>query len=543
MADLSQLDGIIAEVKNFLTSNDAAAKATEKANKDVANLQSGVAKIYEGVARDAALVRLTQDTAALNVQKANNKAAAAAGATPGAEDNVLTKLIGEISKTSVSAVQSMDQVNRERNTSFLDDPMLVLKNAILGSDAETKLEGELARLRVLDSAVAGVNKSLQDTFRTNAALAETTTQASLEANARLTASAAVLKAQEAQIESIKYDAASVDAIAKASKDKVTVLLQLNAAINTEENQQFQREQFKALRQEASDRLAAKKDAQQVDEDFLATINAGQAALGVPLTTAAAWKFEKEMMKAGKRPDLNHYFDIGLRQRATGSSTYGETPSQAFAVMSSLPNANIPAIRQETAKIIIDAERIVSANKTLDPKDKEGRNRAVDVAANDILKSHYQTITPESVFNVGDLSTYIGTGTGNSIKDLANLPISKKVLLPAIAAGVKLDDAKVVLGLVRNSVLEGTITTDEALGISDIYRKASLINQVARGFNAWGLTVPEGGTKYTVRVGGFMNSEFIDMNNPTAVSNYITRALSQQVRGNTVADQISNFGAP
>lgn len=546
MAEPSKIDEILAEVQNFLRVNTSATQATEKANKEISSIQSDISKVYTQVATDAALVKATADTAALKIQKANQQAAASAGAVPGAAENNLNKLIQEITKTGLSAVQSIDKVNKENQTSFFDDPMLVLKNAFIGSDAQEKLKGDVARLQVLDSAIGSINKSLQDTFRTNNALAEPMTQGTIEANARLTAAASVLEAQKAQIESIKYDAASLEAIARASRDKISMLIQVQGLINTEENQKFQREQFDALKQDREDRAGAKTDAQQVDDEFLATIHAGQDALGVPRTPKESFKFERVLMEKGKRPDLMHYFDIGLRQKATGRTSYGFTPSEALETMSQLPNADIPQIRQATAQIILTAQELASKQAlTLDPKDKEGKAKLVDKAANQLLASQYELITPDSVFNVGDLSNFLGKkgDPKTGIRDLFELPVSKKVLVPAIQAGVELHDAKVVLGLVRNAVLEGTLTTSEAAGLSDIYRKASVYNQLARGFEAWGLTVPEGGAKYKVRIGGFGNSQVIDMNDPVAISSYIVEALSQQVRGNTAADQLTNLGAP
>lgn len=548
---LGDLKNLSEDFLTFLEQSSKSGAAISENSKQISNQATEVSKIYESVSKDAELIARQRGIAELEVQKANQKAAAAAGAVPGAPENILNNLISQVTSTVGSMNKNLQQVRKERETGFLDDPVEFIKNQIFFSDAEEKLKNDAEQLKVLDAQIGTINKAIQDTSRTNAALAQPVTQATIEAAASIAVSEAVVRARQAKIEALKYDSDSISQLMNASKDRINAIMQYRGAVNTEENQALQREQFEALKAEREARLAltneAKADkaaAQQIDDQTLAYINQSKAALGQPLMTKDEFKFQNTLLKQNKSPELAYHLENGMRIAMTGKSSIGQTPAESLAILKQIPS-NISDIRQETAKLIADAERIVLGDPKIDKKDKNSVASAINELVQQSINQQYGVITKESVFNVGELSNYLGKPGAPGVRDLFSLPISQKLLLPAIAAGQPLDDAKVIMGLVYDGVRTGKITSTEALGISDLFRKASLINQTARGFEAFGITVPKGGTEYNVKLGGgLFGGNIVNLNDPVAVSRYISSALATGVYG-TAAEQLNSsfLGAP
>ena len=548
---LTDLKVLAEDVLSFLETSTKSSAAISKNSQEISNQATEISKLYESVSRDVELITRQKGLAELEVQKANQKAAAAAGAVPGAEHNILNKLISEVTNTTVGLTKNFEQVRKEKEMNFLDNPVDYVKNQIFESDAEIALKNDVEKLKLLDAQVGIINKSLQDTARTNAALAQPITQATIEASANVAASEAVVRARQARIEALKYDSLSVKELMDSSKDRINAIIQLRGAINAEENQAFQREQFEAIKADRAARTELAKQAkeekaalQQIDDQTLNYINLSKAAIGQPTLTAEEFKFHNTLLKQGKSPELAHHLENGMRIAMTGKSSIGQTPAESLAILKQIPS-NLPDIRQETAKLIADAERIVLGDPKVDKKDKNAVAQSINDLVQQSINQQYNVITKESVFNIGELANYLEKDGKVGIGDLHALPISQKILLPAIRANQPLDDAKTIMGLVYDGVSTGKITSSEALGISEIYRKASLINQEARGFHAFGITVPGGGTAYNVKLGGgLFGGSVINLNDPVAVSRYISSALATSVYG-TSADQLNSsfLGAP
>lgn len=521
------LKGYLIAVTN---AGETASANAQKAKESVGRLQG----IMQEAAKASATIEYQKGTADLAAQNATRRAAIAVGVNPEAGVDTLTEIMSRLKETNKNIIDTAADIRKKKSTSLWSDPVQFIKDNFFLPDSEQKLKANVEEAKALSGTLGLVSKAVSETSQTYQALKETTTQATIEARTKLAAADAAVKAEELNIQGIKYDTESVNAIAAMSKAQVDAWIAYRGTQDASTRLQLaldssalQREQFDWARSEREIAQAAKNADKLIDDQTLEYINRSKAALGQPPLTKDEYKYQAALLKSGKSTELAYHLENGMRNAMTGTSMVGANPAESLSVIKEFPS-DLPAIQQETLKLIDDAERLVKS-KPHDPKDIKGIADKTNFTVKEIVAEQYANIRSGSLLDVGDLTSYIGTGSGKDtelgIGGLNSLPISRKLLLPLAKAGQPLEDTKVILGLVTKAVRDGTITSSEALGLSDIYRQASQINMVARGFTKFGITVPENGTKYRISLGSLFNRDVIDLNDPVSLSSYIAKNTS------------------
>jgi len=186
-----------------------------------------------------------------------------------------------------------------------------------------------------------------------------------------------------------------------------------------------------------------------------------------------------------------------------------------------------------------AELIKSAGQQLPPGTPPDQvSKLVSTKVNAQAAQEYAKIGADSMFNVGELKSYIQN------PDLQTLPLISKVLAPASAAGTPLSDSQAVMELGAAAVRNGLITSSEfSAGISQTYRKASLANIEARALTGFGITVPNSGKNYFISGGTFQAP--IDLLDETSVNRWFLKNSFKQtaVIDSSAPVGMRNFRAP
>jgi hypothetical protein len=525
---ISILDAIAGDTGSFLvTSTQAEQKAKE-------NFRSGerilgeISNLYDTAASNAELVKRTELVAQQSAQLATLKVANAGGINPLLAGDALTELIGKVNTNRQDLEKNLNIVKEYASPEGFVDGFL---KAMAMPTAVKRAEASQAQLNASSDALAKLNKAVQESAQTHKLIAESITAASIEASAKNASIEAQIAAKKAALEGLKYNTLEVSEAVSAGKDRLNSLYHLETAKRQEEQNNraleelnLSKERFAWQKAEKTIADQAREEGKKVDESFAEIINLGEAVLGQPTSSGPQLKSRIALLKAGTSKDINILYEIGQRAKMTGKGIIGTSPAESLAVINTTP-VDIPAQQERVVGLLKSAENAVANSPKIDKKDP----KAVQVAINELTKQaiaeQYRVITDQSIFNIGDLGGYIKTPQGTGISTILALPVTKKVLLPAVEAGQSLSDPRMVLSLVTSAMKAGTITSTQAADLATAYRSANEINQSALGLIKYGIVVPENGKAYKIKAGLFQGT--IDMANPVDLASYFNRQLARE----------------
>lgn len=489
------------------------------------------------VAQDQAAIVRQQQTAELQAQNIRRSAALAAGVNPDTGAGTILDLISTIRTTIDATKPVLEQYNKEQTTRLIDDPLTWIKAQVDWDNTGAKLQAGVRTLEIADKQLGAVNGALQQSARTAETLKESVTAATIDASARVAGTDAMLRAQQAAIEGLKFNATEVQAAATGSRERLDALYNVLGSQRQEEqmrmaleNFNLQKEKFNWEKEERALAREAKNAGKLADDLSLSYINQSLASFGQPTINAQEAATQLQLFKSGASKDLAYHYQNGRRIAVTGVSMLGSTPAEAVAVLSEIPSS-LPTARAEVAVILAQAKAALDSSKRPDLADEKGnqgkRAAFINQTVNEMIAQMSAAIVPNSsnLFDVGDLRSYLGDGKTTGISQLQNLPFTTKLLRPAIEAGQPLNDPKLIMGLTIESVKRGDLTSTEAIdGLTQVYRRANEINQAARGFTGFGIVPPANGKTYNAQLGAFGRT--VNLTDPVAVSRYLSTELAQ-----------------
>jgi len=530
------LEDIVAAAQGVVAQSVKGSAEKQKNLEAMAGKATEIADVYKTIASDVAVVTATQQAAELKVQSAKAQQARAAGLDPEAGANVIVDLLSKQQKANKETEAALNEVRAKRETNLFSNPIDWVVAQVTLPFSEAKLEGAASSAQLYQKQVDGVNTSLQNSFQTAEKLKESVTATSAVAASRVAAGTALVNANQAQMEALKYNNVAIDEATQASKDQLNAAYtvfnaqksqeQLELAQRSEARQQAQFDVMSAIRQEELD---AKRENRQMDEALLGKINVGRASMGMAPIEGVEAKSAVQMLKSGASKDLATFYEIGDKTISSGGKVQiGETPAKSIAMLAQIPSA-LPDIRKETAQILSQAVAALNENKTIDRKNQGAVDAFLNSHVKETTKMMYQSIVPnaQNFFDVGDLGSYV------TLSGVNDLPVVTKLLAPLAAAKQPLNDPKMVLGFMQDAMKKGTLTTSEIAGLATVYQKANLINQAARGFKSLGIPIPNNGANYNAKVGLF--GEVVDMTDAAAVQRYLAKEMAKNA-GNRIQEQ-------
>lgn len=521
------LEEIVSAAQNLVSQSIKGSTEKQKNLEAMAGKATEIADVYKTIASDVAVVTATQQSAELKVQSAKTQQARAAGLDPEAGANVIVDLLAKQKAANQETEAALKEVRAKRETNLFSNPIDWVVAQVTLPFSEAKLEGAASSAQLYQKQVDGVNASLQNSFQTAEKLKESVTATSAVSAARAAAGAALVNANQAQLEALKYDNIAIDEAMNASKDQLNAAHvvfnakksqeQLDLAQKSEARQEKQFDLTMALRQEELD---AKKEGRLFEEHLAGKINVGRAAMGLAPIEGVEMKAAVQMLRAGTSKELAAMYEIGDKTISNGGKqTVGATPAKTLDILSKVPVDLIPDTRKDTLRILSQASELLSGEVAMAGKSPEAKAARFNEIVKTVTAEQYRVIPPnaDNLFDVGNIGSYI---TMTAVKDL---PVVTKLLAPLHEAGQKLDDPKLVIGFLQDAIKKGTLTTSEIAGISDVYRLATGVKQAERGFKSYGIPLPNGGKNYNAKVGRF--GQVVDMNDPAALQRYMSKELS------------------
>jgi len=496
-----------------------------------------VDKLYQQAAQDQALIVRTAQTGQLQAQQASQKALEAAGGM-----DALYATISTLRTEQERLAPALEQLREENIAASGFSPIEWIKQAFDVNGTQAKVSSSVQAIKTVSAAGQEIEQRVNAAGTIAKNTAETMTTASIDAAARMAATEWQARAAQARLEALKYNSATMDAIAGAEDKTLEVLMRAQNVERSEQQYQLaleeaqrQRDQFEWRKEEAAYQRADREEKVVIDNDIVMKINAGRASRGQEPIGPTEAKQMISMFKSNN-PEMLDLYKKGELALQTGISFIGYSPADTARVIASNPQIlqSLPDVRKKALGLVVEAQAALAEARGKDVRlqdDKDGSKAASFV--NDYVKRKVGEYSAnvgnnfDNPFHVGDLSSFIGSPASPGVAIFQTYPSVQKVLNPAIAANVSLSDPNSVVGMIRAAVKKGDISSSQAAAdISNIYRRANLIHRKAVGFETIGVATPAAGKGYMARVDG----QLVDVTDFPAVARLMNRSMAAEIRG-------------
>ena len=505
---------------------------------------TGMSQALESQAANSAIVLQTR---LLAQQEAERKASALMSAGGGIE-NLMLK-VNQVNAAGEKLSGSVAEMSELRETSFFGDgPLAWIGAQIKLPKSEQRVKDNVLATQAARSAAIDLNNVIQESVKTTQATTRTVTDLSINAATDALKAEYDFKSGQVQLDRLRNSLIGVEAIARAEEGALQRAYSSANLIRGEEQWKLTLDQFKRQRENDSwareDRLAARQtrlEQQQFDDSTRAKINLARNSRGEPPLEGGEWRSFKEFTP---KDQIGELVRLGEQAAATGIPFIANSPADSAKVFLQNPNIKFEDTRQKSAELIFQALNDLGVIKgSTDPKtqakydalikDKSGQQAEsfINSRVQEIISGYTaNTDAPTNPFNLGDLGAFLGNGTDGGVSTMTSLPVSQKVLLPAIRAGIKLDSPAAVTRLLGDAVRTKQITSSEAAnGISALYLRANALHRSSMGLRALGVVMPAGSEGYRTTV----NGQTVDMTDQVQVS----RVLTNQIFGINPLGQI------
>jgi len=504
-------------------------------------LLQGVQRIYDTVAKDQATVKAAEIAAKLNTQNATTQVVQAIGADPVNPANILVDLAMKKQAAIKETNKSFEELHRRADIGITDDFMGFLSAQFGGvAEARRDFRKNLGTSQLITSQVEEINKIVLAASSVYKAAEGPITAAAAEAATRLAAAEANANVQKIALESVKSSTEAMLRSQQLTKEQLSLLFQAqNAEMAVTQHNlalkqfSFQREKFEWEKEERKILNEARLEGKQMEEHVLENINVGYAALGLPPVEPREAKFIIAQFKAGKA-ELLEMYDRGRATKVTGVAMIGTSAADSVDALTAHPEAQ-PGDSKIAAIRLINAARnaVMSNPKYMNEKNKKVVDKAINDMADSLMEQQYVNVTknPDNIFYVGDLKQYLGSPAGDPRQipppvAIAISPLYTKLLKPLTDANADMSDPRIVMQMVMKGFKDKTLTFEEAVDISTVYRQAVMINLQAKGLTSLGLVPPKAGRTLQVNMGTF--GDKIDVTDPISVSNWLSKELAKSV---------------
>lgn len=481
----------------------------------LAELERDQTKIGE----NQALVVRAQLTGQLQAQQIQQKAIDAAGGY-----DTLLALIGQTAQTAQKVSADVQQLTKEKTTRLVDDPLEWIKAQVDWNGTQKKVEAGVTELQVVSGAAQNLESRLTQVGQISKSMAQTITQASIEASADTVSKEAAIQAGRFRLEGLKANTAGIKAIAEMEDRELDSLYKEGAFRRGEEQfdlalreEERRRAEFKERIDLAKEAQIEKLDARQMEERTIYFINLGEAARGQTPSTALEIRDHIRLNK-GIGPEYAELYENGKIADKGGPNLISTSPGRTASVLARDPTlvANLPEQQKKVAELVLSARAALGQVKDPATLEALGKDKTGAAAAKIISEGvqtqvarqlSYVGNNPDNLFYIGDLSSYIGTSQSPGVAAFQKYPLTQQILNPAIKTGTSLADAGTVFGLAVAGVQANKIPlTQAAADLSQIYKRASALHRASADFRKFGITLPADGATYRVKI----NGEIVDL---------------------------------
>lgn len=525
------LADIIAQVGKSSGLLDTDTSKIEANLSDAAALSMNTSAVLRQAASDSAIVELTKQSADLSTQTARQKIGLDFGVDRNAQNQVYSTLSAIESREADKQLAAKAEIDRKESISLLDDPIgYITARLTINQDIRKYNAAESNRADAF-KRIADLNTAADVSSRAQSLYANTVTQASAEAAARLAAVAATEKANTAEIQSKLYNNAGLTAVLQADAQKLSFLFQTKNAQNADAQLALSQKNNDRLEEEWQFRKAIKLKEDKYDSSILDAITLGRGARGLPPLSGVKGDTVLQMIKS-KAPGAEEFIDdwkAGEKAQINGTGTVqlAGTPAEMIGRIQNRQAILVSPSQELVKDKLNDAFTFVTASKTFDPKDVVGNMHKLNDATMTILNHDAAEVRPgdaKNLFSIPPINQIVKTSEA-----AAATPVYQKILKPLMDSGVNMDDPNNVIAAIINGIRSEKLTYGEALSTTTLYQVGSAANLANRALPKFGIPNQPQFYRYNVKLHN-LASDFgfdstVDLTKPDQFGRFLNKQLS------------------
>lgn len=514
--------------------SSVAIDAITAANKEIGSLSAVRAQAVVDAADAEATEKTVAAVGEMKSQQATLKAATVIGTNTDDISELITSLGMKSRESFDAAAKAREEYFKKKNTSFFDSPLEYISNELLGGT--NSAANEYNRHALEYNATTERLKEIADLTSAHAlaqkAIRQTINAGSIEAMQVQIAKKAIGDAAQIKQQNLVYNIQGMEAVVRMNAAQLDSYFKLNSAVMSEKHLGIayaQLEQSRKIHEatiaERNDRIAEKKADRKEIEATNSTMNVGREAMGLaPLPLGRGIQLLN--MKGELGDVARDHFVMGAQIEDGGRMVISENAGKTARIISST-NAPLAPAALPIKKLLDDSLTQALSNKRLDKKDPN----AIDKATTEIVAGI--TATMAANIKAGDgANIYQAPDMGvlSKIPAVAESVLYKKVLAPAVEAGVINTDPALIVNQAANAVATRQITFKEAQdGIKQIFKSAVALNIANKDYTRYGKGVTPQTTYITILpsyVGNFREkSQAVDLTSDIGISGVLSRRLS------------------
>lgn len=424
-------------------------------------------------------------------QEATRKSIAARLGTDATQAGwIIGKASDQIAAADAELAKHSELIRQKDSISFIDDPLgWIGAQATINSDIANYNAAARSKNAAEDTAAQRAAMTTA-AYANNDALGSAISQSYIDSAKIIQSHQYNIAASEATAQALRWNLEGIQAATNAGRDRLQVLFGANSAQMQEK--QYQAEMQRLAMHKAEFNLKVQAQKEKLDEDslILKYIQKGHFNLNGAQMEGARAKDALILYKA-KEPNTMAYFESGLDSFAISQggekSVVSLSPFTASTLIAQGKVRNLPPAQTQVGEKLVEWRRefdspAVQAQAGLDKKDKTSYERAFNAFVDSKKKQELGNVRPDSVFAPANIKQVAAVN-----KYVSDLPVWNKVLGPAAATGVDVNDPNIAFGIVSSAMREGKIDYGDALQLTQVYAAGLDLNNQSRNFIAMGVS--------------------------------------------------------
>lgn len=492
---MSSIEDLLQAVSDATSSNASLISGKQQ---EKAGIATGTANELEALIPTQIALKKQISTAAMNAQNAGIAARDQLENNPNDPDSLMAMLTHDFVENTKLARQQREQVTAKKQVGLFDNPLEFLWNQITLPDEINAMKATQSKADMAKQGIAEMQA-----MTTASAQAQMATQKTITEQGIAQQSAIQAQELQAQVSKIRMDALGSDiegikTLDSANASIVKSRLELLSAQNqiqhiTLAKNADEREQKRfniANTNYQQDEYAQEQEAR------LASIGAAQAGLKDLTYEELKYQIKNKSISPARLAELRRRGEVYLEQQRAGltpSPALAETPGRAIISASITGGLDTPQYKvtkdflesvqndaareylatHPNAKDTPETRRAIASiidDKLNGPRGKDGK---VQKERGLLYRQAENVETEGNLYRAPDLPDLI------DLPAIKNSVLYEKVLVPAVAAGVKSSDVQTVLAQAYSARARGEITTEQiAMGMSQLYSSATAAKYVS-----------------------------------------------------------------
>lgn len=438
-----------------------------------------------------------EELARLNAQQQSRRFASSLGSNMDDSSEIMTSLASQWKEATVDANAKRTELAGKMNQKFIDNPFNWIQNQMTMGDDIRHADAASARVSQLENELNFAQSQTQNIEKTNNAIAEVRTAATVQSRLEATQAAINLSVDKVKIANASTNIHGIQALNSMTMERVNTLAAGNNAIMQQKHLDLAQAQFglhkqqvELMIQDRTERLEQKRLDREELDGLADVVRKGASILG--FTEEAAMPTAKVIQMLNMKADgYQNFLRVGLR---SGSSPMPIISDNAGEAIKMVTETNAPlGPGQDSIKKLMQTSFSAARNPTGVAKYDVTK---LDQVANAAGQLAVQTANAQMANITSDASNIYAPPPLKSIASLGPVQgtqLYAKVLAPQmVTGGLKEFNPEQIMSLTAAAIKSGDIdystATSDLRGLFDVAKKQ---NNILHNYPGLGLPMQSG----------------------------------------------------